>query len=122
MFHTFLELFNLQNAVTLLTALAAFATIVTIAGPLLSTDKLGTRMKYVATEREALRAKARENLSRERTRLRQTPQGFIKQLVDQLSKGNVLENEEIKNKLRQAGFRGQAPVYTFVFLDRKSVV
>lgn len=115
MLHTLLELFNLQNAVTLLTALAAFATIVTIAGPLLSSDKLGTRMKYVATEREALRAKARENLSRERTRLRQTPQGFIKQLVDQLSKGNVLENEEIKNKLRQAGFRGQAPVYTFVF-------
>jgi tight adherence protein C len=27
----------------------------------------------------------------------------------------MLENEVIKEKLRQAGFRGQAPIYTFIF-------
>ncbi|MBI1262085.1 MAG: type II secretion system F family protein [Rhizobiales bacterium] len=115
MFSTLMDMFTLQNGVMLLTAFAAFATIITILGPMMSGDKLGTRMKYVATEREALRAKARENLARERTRLRQTPQGFMKELVDKFSNSNVLDNEEIKNKLRQAGFRGQAPIYTFVF-------
>lgn len=115
MFSTLMDMFTLQNGVMMLTAFAAFATIITILGPMMSGDKLGTRMKYVATEREALRVKARENLARERMRLRQTPQGYMKQLVDKFSNSNVLDNEEVKNKLRQAGFRGQAPVYTFVF-------
>ena len=106
MFSTLMDMFTLQNGVMMLTAFAAFATIITILGPMMSGDKLGTRMKYVATEREALRVKARENLARERMRLRQTPQGYMKQLVDKFSNSNVLDNEEVKNKLRQAGFRG----------------
>jgi tight adherence protein C len=108
-------LMDAQNAVMLLAGVAAFATILTIALPLMEGDKLGTRMKYVATEREAMRQRYREQMMMERNRLRQTPKGFIKQIVDRFSQGRALENEAIKTKLRQAGFRGQAPIYTFVF-------
>jgi tight adherence protein C len=108
-------MFNVENIVMLLTAVAAFATIVTLTGPMLAGDRLGTRMKYVSTEREAMRAKSRENLAQEKTRLRQTSKGFIKEVVERFARGNVLENAAIKNKLRQAGFRGPGPMYTFVF-------
>ena len=116
MLQTIEMLFNAENVVMLLTALAAFATIITLAAPLLNQDKLDTRMKAVASEREALRAKAREQLNNERTRLRTSPKGMIKQFVDQIGQGgNLLENQDLKDKLRRAGFRGTAPLYTFAF-------
>ncbi|GAK45330.1 type II secretion system protein [Tepidicaulis marinus] len=105
-----------ENALMLLAGLAAFATIVTLAMPLLVSDKLGERMKYVATEREALRRQFREDMARQRTdRLRHDPRGFVKKVVDQLNLHELLEGEEIKGKLKQAGLRGQAPLYTFLF-------
>ena len=104
-----------ENLVMILSAVAAFATILTLTLPLLQTDRLATRMKYVSTERELLRQRSREELARERSRLRSSPKGFIKQIVDQLNLGQLMDNEVVRQKLRQAGFRGQAPLYTFMF-------
>ncbi len=109
------NMFNVENVVMLLTGVAAFATIFTLTAPLMNSDKLSTRMKYVSTEREAMRARAREALAQEKTRLRHTPKGFMKQVVEKFARGNVLENAAVKEKLRQAGFRGPGPMYTFVF-------
>jgi len=107
--------FNLETGVMLLVGVAAFATILTLAMPLLETDKLGARMKAAATERDALRQRHREQMQIEKSRLRQTPKGFMKDIVERFARGRMLENEVVKDKLRQAGFRGQGPIYTFVF-------
>ena len=107
--------FNLESAVTILVAVATFATIITLTLPLLQTDRLGNRMKFVATEREALRQRYREQMVNDRGRLRQTPKGFMKDVVEKFARGRMLENDAIKEKLRQAGFRGQGPIYTFIF-------
>jgi len=115
MYSVIAPLFTVQSAVMLLVAVAAFATVLTLTLPLLQTDKLGNRMKSVATEREALRQKFREQMANERSRLRQTPKGFIKNIVEKFAHGGMLENDVIKMKLRQAGFRGQGPIYTFIF-------
>ncbi|MFN4353585.1 type II secretion system F family protein [Parvibaculum sp.] len=109
------SLMNVESIVMLLTAIAAFATILTLAASFVSGDKLSTRMKYVSTEREAMRARAREALAQERTRLRHTPKGFVKEVVERFASGRMLENAEIREKLRQAGFRGPGPMYTFIF-------
>jgi tight adherence protein C len=53
----------------------------------------------------------------EKNRLRQTPKGFMKEVVEKFARGRMLENEAIKVKLRQAGFRGQGPIYTFIFFS-----
>ena len=115
MYAVIAPLFTIQSAVMLLVAVAAFATVLTLTLPLLQTDKLGNRMKSVATEREALRQRFREQMANERSRLRQTPKGFIKDIVERFARGGMLENDTIKLKLRQAGFRGQGPMYTFIF-------
>ena len=109
------DLMNVEGMVMLLTGIAAFATILTLTASFASTDKLSTRMKYVSTEREAMRARAREALSQEKTRLRHTPKGFVKEVVERFASGRMLENAEVREKLRQAGFRGPGPMYTFIF-------
>lgn len=111
------SLFSLENVVMLLTAVAAFATILTLAAPLFTTDQLAGRMKSVSTERELLRRAHREELEREREggKLRQDPKDFIKSFVDKLNLMQLMESDAIRGKLKKAGFRGQAPVYSFMF-------
>ncbi|MEQ9520393.1 MAG: type II secretion system F family protein [Parvibaculum sp.] len=111
------SLFNLENAIMLLTAVAAFATVLTLAAPMLVTDKLSSRMKSVSTERELLRRAHREQLEREKEgrQLRQAPKDFVKQFVDKLNLIELMEGDAVRGKLKMAGFRGQAPVYSFMF-------
>lgn len=107
-------LFNRELVVTLLAAVAAFATILTLTYPLLAGDKLGARLKSVATRREELRRLQREALSK-KGQLRSTPVGFMKQTVEKLNLRNILESPNTKEKLSRAGYRGQAAIYAFMF-------
>ena len=111
------SLFSLENIVMLLTAVAAFATVLTLAAPMLVTDKLSVRMKTVSTERELLRRANRDQLERERDgkKLRQDPKDFIKRFVDRFNLMQLMEGDAIRGKLKKAGFRGQGPVYSFMF-------
>ncbi|MBV1886859.1 MAG: type II secretion system F family protein [Parvibaculaceae bacterium] len=110
------SLVKVENLVMILAAVAAFGTIVTLTLPLLATDKLGSRMKSVGAEREVLRQRHREDLAKERSAsLRQRPEGLIKQVVDRFNLLQYMEGEAVRGKLKMAGFRGEAPVYTFMF-------
>ncbi|TNE36282.1 MAG: type II secretion system F family protein [Alphaproteobacteria bacterium] len=103
--------------ITVFVAIAAFATIITLAMPWLQRDRLNSRLKLVANQREELRRKSREALNKknEPAKLRDNSSGFMKDVVDRLNLRNMLESKEIKMKLMQAGFRGQRPVVAFVF-------
>ncbi|MCG8562224.1 MAG: type II secretion system F family protein [Hyphomicrobiales bacterium] len=106
-----------QFALMVLSAVAAFATIATLTLPLLTGDRLGSRMKYVASEREKMRAERLAQLQEDERqgRLRQQPKGFMKQVVEQLNLRRLLETDETRERLRMAGLRGQAPVVAFLF-------
>jgi tight adherence protein C len=106
-------LFDLNFDLTALTAVLAFATIVTLGVPYLERNALGTRMKAVAERREELRLKHHADL-RQRTR-RAEPLSFMKQTVDRLKLSNILESENTREKLMRAGRRGQAAFITFIF-------
>jgi len=100
-----------------LIAIAVFATIVTLAMPLLQGDRLQSRMKAVASERSAMRRKERARLFEEAKRpsLRRSPKSFMKIIVEQLNLHKLLEADDTREKLRMAGLRGQAPLITFLF-------
>lgn len=114
MMHYINLMFDKQFMVTALAAVAAFATILTLAFPLLESDRLGARLKAVATRREELRRLAREQMNKKGT-LRTTPVGFMKQTIEKLNLRNILESPGTKEKLSRAGYRGQAAIYTFMF-------
>ena len=106
--------FDPQFVGAVLAGLAVFATIVTLAAPLLYKDRLQGRLKAVAQQRELLRKRQMEELTK-KTQLRGQQIDFMKRAVDQLKLQNLLETPGIRDKLNAAGFRGQGPVYAFLF-------
>ncbi|HEX4079691.1 MAG TPA: type II secretion system F family protein [Rhizomicrobium sp.] len=106
--------FDLRFDATLLSAMFAFATIVTLGLPMLERNALGSRMKAVAERREELRRKHQAAL-KQRGGLRSEPLGFIKQTVERLQLSRIVEAEQTRQKLARAGYRGQGALVTFVF-------
>jgi tight adherence protein C len=97
-------------------AIAAGATVLTIAMPLVSGNNLDKRMKSVAIEREKIRQRERERLARgEKATLRQSPKQYIQTVVDKFNLAKWVGQEEARLKLVQAGYRGQAPYVTYLF-------
>jgi tight adherence protein C len=100
----------------LFAAVAAGATVLTLAMPLLVSDQLNKRMKSVALEREKLRQRERERMARgERASLRASPKQYMQNVVERFNLNKWLGQEEARAKLMQAGYRGQAPYVTFIF-------
>jgi tight adherence protein C len=111
----FVLLFDKSFLVTAGVGILAFATIVTLALPLLERSGLDDRLKSVAARREELRAKHHAALSAKRGSLRVEPTNYMKATLDKFKLGNMLEGENSKEKLAMAGYRGQAPLITFMF-------
>ena len=97
-------------------AIAAMATVITLAMPLLARNDLTKRMSAVSVEREKIRQRERERLARgDKVQLRQTPKQYMKRIVDQFNLTKWVGQEEAREKLIQAGYRGQAPYVTYLF-------
>jgi len=112
-----IELVNKPNTLAMLfAAVAAVATVLTLAMPLVATDSLSKRMKAVAIEREKLRQRERERLARgEKISLRKSPKQYMRTIVEQFNLSKWVGQEEARALLVQAGYRGQAPYVTFLF-------
>ena len=80
--------------------------------PMFEGDKKKKRMEAVATARENMRKSRLDNLQAE-ARLRSDGKGVAKNLVDRFSLEKLLEASDLKDKMAQAGLRGQKPVYIF---------
>jgi tight adherence protein C len=98
-------------------AIVVFATLVTLASPMLSSNGLEGRLKSVANRREELRRRSREAMSQKGGggSLRHADEGMYKNVVDRLQLSRLLEDPKVVDKLAQAGFRGPKPVSTFYF-------
>jgi tight adherence protein C len=97
-------------------AIAAGATVITLAMPLLASDPLPRRMKQVALEREKIRQRERERLARgEKVSLRQSPKQYMLQAVERFNLRKWVGQDEARIKLVQAGYRGEAPYVTYLF-------
>jgi tight adherence protein C len=102
--------------VMLLAAVAASATAYTLILPLFANEGLNKRMKAVASERERIRQRERDRLARaERVTLRQAPKQFIAKVVEDFNLGKWVAQENARQKLLMAGYRGHAPYVTFLF-------
>ena len=106
------------NLIAAAVAVLSFATIVTLAGPVLKRDTLDARLKSVANRREELRRRSRAAIATpggSATALRHSDEGLYKKVVERLQLRRLLEDPLVIDKLAQAGFRGPRPVTTFYF-------
>ena len=106
-----------QNLLAILASLAVFATILTIAMPVLQRDELADRMNSVVIERDKIRQRERERLAEEKKRgsLKQTDAGFMKDFVDRFNLKKALADESTFSALKMAGYRKQSHIYVFLF-------
>ena len=108
------------NLLALFCALAVFATILTVAMPLLARDELSVRMKTAALERDKIRARERAKLASQNKRgpaasLKQDSSGVMRDLVEKLNLRKALADENTFNNLKMAGYRKQSHIYVFLF-------
>ncbi len=111
------KLADSQFLVALLAAVAAAATVLTLAMPLVEGNDLNKRMKNVAIERDKIRARERDRLNRQKDKvsLRQEPKAFMRRIVDQFKLGDWLGTETAKKQLAMAGYRGPQAEIGFLF-------
>jgi len=110
-------LMNPQFIATALAAVCVFATVLTIALPMLQRDQMNRRMKEMAIERSKMRSARLADMTRDRSssKLRATPRGFMQRIVNELKLRERFDNEELRENLKRAGLRGQANIVYFMF-------
>ncbi|HSV23831.1 MAG TPA: type II secretion system F family protein [Xanthobacteraceae bacterium] len=97
-------------------AIAAGATVITLAMPLLGGNELEKRMAAVAAEREKIRQRERERLARgDKTTRRASPKQYMQTVVEKFNLSNLLGEETMRSLLVQAGYRGEGPYVVFLF-------
>src|ERR1700754_1483691 len=100
----------------LLAAIAVSATAYPLIMPMFAGEGLAKRMKAVASERERLRQRERDRLSKnEKVSLRQAPKQLISKEVEDFNLEKRVAQEAARDKLIMAGYRGHAPYVTFLF-------
>ena len=107
-----------QTLLSIFAAVAIFATIITLAMPLLAKDELGSRMKSVAIERDKIRARERARLAEEQGKkntLRQKDEGFVQSLVEKFNLKAALADENTFLNLTMAGYRQKSHINIFLF-------
>ena len=117
MYQTILSVLHDTRLVAMILAgVAAIATVLTLAMPLLASDPLSKRMKSVAIEREKTPpARTRAACARRQGVAAPVPKQFMQRAVESFQLNKWLGQEEAREKLVQAGYRGQAPYVTFLF-------
>jgi tight adherence protein C len=103
----------------ILAAVAVAATVVTVAMPLLAPDRLQKRIRTVALERDRIRVRERARLAtseQNRINLRNEPTRYIRGIVERFNLRKALADDNTVARLRMAGFRGQAPLFLFLFV------
>ena len=109
------QLTDPHTLASILVAIATVATVLTVAQPFLGTDRLGKRMKTVASERERIRAREREKLKAQKTSLRSEPKAYMKRIVDRFNLTEWLGSAKAKSQMASAGLRGPQAETAFLF-------
>lgn len=105
---------NIQTGLSFLIAVLIAVTLYTLLAPLLSGDNATKRMKAITSERDVMKRSRLDSLQN-KSGLRSDSKGFVKNIVDKLSLERLLAAPELREKLMQAGFRGQKPMQMFYF-------
>ena len=107
--------------IALLAAVSVAAIVFTLGGQLIVRSDLKDRIKRVALEREKLRAeemaRLRGNQQEGRgTARREDTRSYMKRIVERFSLQKAFVDENTIESLARAGYRGQGPLTTFLFM------
>src|SRR5262249_40522378 len=106
-----------QTTVPLIFSALAFLTVIALALPWLQPDLFATRLKVIRQRRAELNQQRRAALeARPGRRRAPLSVGMMRAVLERLHIPDLAERPALRRKLIQAGWRGQAPLVTFMFL------
>ena len=104
-----------ENIIIFLGTVGTFLTVIAFTLPFLQRDALSPRLKAVAARREELRLQATAQQAASRRPGRKEAITAMSRILGRLNLMNQLEDREVRMRLARAGWRGYAPIVTFVF-------
>ena len=107
-------IFDPANIIMFLGAIGMFLGVLAIASPFMQRDQLSPRLKAVAERREELRANMQAKKTSSNRPGRKETINKVNKLLGKLNLMNQIEDRDLRNKLSQAGWRGQGPAVIFV--------
>ena len=113
MYEFILSLSRPETLAAYLVAAAVFGTLLSVFLPYLQGNKLETRLKAVATQRERLRKQSRAAL--EKKGLRRKNDSLVGNISSKLNLAKALEDPNVVKLMNQAGMRGPGPISAFYF-------
>ncbi len=113
MYDILLALTKPETLAAYLVAAAVFGTFLSILLRYLQGNKLETRLKSVASQRERLRKQSRAAL--EKKGLRRKDDSFFGNISSKLNLATALEDPNVLKLMNQAGMRGPGPISAFYF-------
>ncbi|WP_298916116.1 type II secretion system F family protein [uncultured Algimonas sp.] len=90
-------------------------TVYMIVAPMFEGDKLKKRMAAVSEQRDALKSARLAKMETDNRSLRAQDKSVASKFVDRFSLERLLEASDLRDKMAQAGLRGQGPIYKFYF-------
>ena len=72
-------------------------------------------MQVMATERDKMRGTRLADLAKKEGSLRIAPKAFMQDIVKRFNLRSMFETEEVRDKLKMAGLRGQASLVAYLF-------
>ncbi len=107
---------NRDLIIASMAAVSAFAASLVVAWPYIIPDILAIRMRKVADERERIRLRERARLGHDnkQTSLRSEPKKLFKTIVKGFNLAGQANDGKLIRMLQQAGYRGQAPLLTYI--------
>lgn len=108
-----------QLLLTLLSAVAAFATVLAIALPFLARDERGARLKAIARRREELSRQQRERLDRGRgspLREKKKSVALMRGILEKVKLADLAASQVLRQRLKAAGYRSPGAPVVFLFV------
>lgn len=102
--------------VACMAAISIFLASLAVFWSYLAPDLIEVRMRRMAGERSAVRARERMRLNGTQPSLRSEPKKFFKAIFDRLNLAKEAGDSGMVRKLRMAGYRGQGPIVTFLVM------
>lgn len=110
------NIFHTTQLSAAIAGVAVFLAIIAVTWPYLVTDRLGARTRQISEDREAVRQreKLRQKENGKSNSLRSEPKKIFANIVRKFDLDQEVENGATTQMLRRAGYRGRAPIITYL--------
>lgn len=115
---------DLPTLVALLTGIAAFATVVSLALPFLRRNEREARLKAIAKRREELSQQQKDRITQERTPQRgnRKKTALMTQILKKVNLQELAASKDLRQKLTAAGYRDPSAPVVFLFVRLGAMV